>query len=971
MVKKSIFSEVFLSKFLYDFKLSTVPNIRRIKDVVDSLIKELESGKLSSLKEEEIKSRFVTSFFGDILSFNYGNANAWMLREEKKSLTDGTKPDAVLGYFYADKEKDEVRVVIEVKDANTKLDEKQKREKNISPVEQAFGYAHKTGGNCNWVIVTNINEIRFYSAQDSSCFQVYMLKELNDESKLKELLFLFHKDRFIKHDLLEKSNTDKLFELSKLKSKTEGEYLHIIDKMYYSLKRFEEFGFVDPDYLASIKPFNILDEYVWHYHDFKLFTINPEIYNLLTQITINEQEISFSDSLKEELKGFDVNEAIEKLKWSFKFLNKCLITEIHAVRDYELEVKPQKNVIKPPKTHIFSCKEDNIIKMNIDLLSTNIDCDCLICNYRNFDFDRFIRKLKQAEGNLDHNSIEHAFGNFLVSSNDYRTPYFILNEIRNTTKSTPEKSVTYFLATLNSTFLYNLIEMSEIDDTEEIRSHIRAIDLDKLLYNELEFYIERELLEYLKKVKDDDIIHKVQDNVESLLEQVNKLKKLIDDGGWQSGPNYAYNLLVNYEKCFKHHYNNSIFYVKFDRYKKISRLILQALLISYNTPGYGLVTFNDFILTESILHIPSSKLQEILSEQETIDVDNNSVEKLLSKLKNLLYSYVQTGFFNDFTKNDIVTVQLENWDFAQLYTTIFTNIFTILSRINVTKEQFAPVVKPLIGFLDNEDKLAHYNLREFENFVIKKGNLFDDYDLESILNIAIRRDKMYNNKYEGIIRNIPKAFLKHKPQYQYSNRNLVSKLLLNCEREDGTFKNYRNTINLAKIANEPCRQILRKAFTDFLDNEFDDEFYALLLHAGILRFDEGVYFEKYLSQINAEVNHRTFKLGNVKPISTSFINFILLKSKLKIDAELECFDKLEDLNAFESWLLNPKKFDYRFFDSDWLIVLSEYPTFLERLANIDDIATAAEERLEREYNASLAEIKYRYLMSSSQTTKEN
>lgn len=58
--------------------------------------------------------------------------------------------------------------------------------------------------------------------------------------------------------------------------------------------------------------------------------------------------------------------------------------------------------------------------------------------------------------------------------------------------------------------------MSEIDDTEEIRSHIRAIDLDKLLYNELEFYIERELLEYLKKVKDDDIIHKVQDNVESL-----------------------------------------------------------------------------------------------------------------------------------------------------------------------------------------------------------------------------------------------------------------------------------------------------------------------------------------------------------------------------------------------------------------------------------------------------------------------
>ncbi|HFK5506807.1 hypothetical protein [Elizabethkingia anophelis] len=971
MVKKSIFSEVFLSKFLYDFKLSTVPNIRRIKDIVDLLIKELESGKLSSLKEEEIKSRFVTSFFGDILNFNYGNANAWMLREEKKSLTDGTKPDAVLGYFYADKKKDEVRVVIEVKDANTKLDEKQKREKNISPVEQAFGYVHKTGGNCNWVIVTNINEIRFYSAQDSSCYQVYMLKELNDESKLKELLFLFHKDRFIKHDLLEKSNTDKLFELSKIKSKTEGEHLHIIDKIYYSLKRFEEFGFVNPDYLASIKPFNILDEYVWHYNDHTLFTINPEIYNLLTHITLNEQDIFFSDSLTEEFKGSDINESIERLKWSFKFLNKCLITEIHAVGDYELELKPQMGVIKLPGTSIFPCKDDNIIRVSIDLIFKNIDCDCLICNYRKFDFDSFIKKLKQAEGKFDHNSIEYAFGNFLVSSNDYRTPYFILNEIRNTTKSIPEKGITYFLATLNSTFLYHLIQMSPLEDTEAIRSNIRAIDLDKLLYNELEFYIEREVLEYLKKVKDDDIIHKVQDNVESLLEQVNKLKRLIDNGGKQFCPDYAYNLIANYEKCFKHHYNNSIFYVKFDRYKKVSKLILQALLISHNTPGYGLVSFNDFILTESILHIPSSKLQEILSEQETIEVDNNSVEKLLSKLKNLLNSYVQTSFFNDFTKNDIVTVQLENWDFAQLYTTIFTNMFTILSRVNLTKEQFAPVVKPLIGFLDNEDKLAHYNLREFENFVIKKGYLFEDHDLESILNIAIRRDKMYNNKYEGIIRKIPKAFLEHKPQYQYSNRNLVSKLLLNCEREDGTFKNYTNTINLARIANESCRQILRKAFTDFLDNGFDDEFYVSLLHAGILKFNEEEYFEKYLSQINAEVNHRTFELGNVKPISSSFINFILLISKLKIDVDLECFDKLEDLEAFESWLLNPKKFDYRFFDSDWLIVLNEYPTFLERLANIVDIATAVEERLERDYNASLAEIKYRYLVKKVEISREN
>ncbi|WP_312296906.1 hypothetical protein [Chryseobacterium sp.] len=542
-----------------------------------------------------------------------------------------------------------------------------------------------------------------------------------------------------------------------------------------------------------------------------------------------------------------------------------------------------------------------------------------------------------------------------------RTSYFILNEIKNLTKISPEKGVTYFLASLNTTFLYHLIQMSSLEDTEEIRSNIRAIDMDKLLYNELEFYIEKDVLDYLKKVKDDDLIDKVQDNVDQLLEQVDGLKKLIDDGGSQTGPNYAYNLLVNYEKCFRHHYGNSIFYVKFNKYKKITAHTLQALVTSYNTEGYGLQYFNDFILTESILHIHSTKLQEILSKQEVIEVDQESLDTLLLKLNNLLSSYVKKGFFNDFAKNEIVAIQLENWNFGQQYNSIFTNIFTILSRLDLKKEQFAPLIKTLIGFLDIEDNLAHYNIKELENFILKRGDLFEEKDLESILNIAIRRDKMHNHKYEGLIRNIPKAFLKHKPQYKYSNINLINRLLLNCQREDGTFKNFRKAINLAQIADDPCKKILYGTFTDFLNMQFDDEFYKLLLHAGVIEFDKGDYFEKYLSYVNNRIPYRDFKLESVESINLSFLNFILLISKLKIDVELAFFEKLTGLNTFEKWLLNPKRFDYQFFDSNWLIQVAGYPNFLKRLSDIPDIVIAIEERLERDFNSSLAEIKYKFL----------
>lgn len=961
MMNRPIFSELFLSNFLYDYKLSNIPNIRRIKSQVESLIKEMESGKLNSLKEEEIKSRFVTTFLGDILNFNYGNANKWMLREEKKSVTDGSKPDAVLGYFYVDKDKDDVRVVVEVKDANTNLDKKQKREKNISAVDQGFGYAHKTGGGCKWVIVTNIREIRFYSSEDSSRYQVYYLTELSDESKLKELLFLFHKDSFIKQDASEISNTDKLLKLSKVKKEVQTERLHIIDKIYYSLKRFEEFGFVDPDYIASIKPFNILKEYVWHYHDYMLFTLNPDIYSLLTQVSIDEGKIIFADSLIQELKRLDCDKALERLTWSFKFLKKCHITEIHAVRDYHLELERKKGILGVSKIHIFSCREDNIIVVDIAMETNDEVCDCIICNYRNFDFDRLIRKLKLTDGNLDQYSMDNAFGNFLLSTNDYRAPYFMLNNIRQAAKNNPEKGITYFLTTLNSTFLYHRIQMSSMEDTEQIRSDIRAIDLDKLLYNELEFYVEREVLDYLKKLRDDDLIYRVQDNVDELMEKINALKQLIDDGGSQTGPDYAYNLLRNYEKFFKHHYHNSIFYVKFQRYKKISERIFQALIISYNTPGYGLLSFNDFILTESILNIQSSKLQEILAEQELIAVDSDSLEKLLLKLKNLLKSYAKKSFFNDYIENDVLINQLQNWDFNQQYNSIFTNIFIILSRIDIKIEQFQPVKELLVAFLDIEDTLAHFNLKELENFILKRGDIFEEDELQTILNIAIRRDKKNNNKYEGLIRNIPKAFLEYKPGFRYSNTNLIKRLLLNCEREDGTFRNYRKAINLVSIADDNCKEILKKSFTQFLNDEFDDEFYEMLLHSRVLKSDECDYFAKYVSIINSKKNYRSFILGNGQKISLHLLNFILLVSKLEIEVPLDCSERLKDLNSFEMWLVNPKKFDYRNFDSDWLIAMDRYVNFLRRLSNIPEIELAIEDRLKTNFHPSLAKIKYQYL----------
>ena len=73
--------------------------------------------------------------------------------------------------------------------------------------------------------------------------------------------------------------------------------------------------------------------------------------------------------------------------------------------------------------------------------------------------------------------------------------------------------------------------------------------------------------------------------------------------------------------------------------------------------------------------------------------------------------------------------------------------------------------------------------------------------------------------------------------------------------------------------------------------------------------------------------------------------------------ELRLFDRL---NSFEKWILNPKKFDYKNFDTKWLLEIEKYYYILKRLSDITAIKEKVDITLNKQYNPKLAEIKYRY-----------
>jgi type I restriction-modification system DNA methylase subunit len=155
----------------------------------------IASGYVGSQKEEALQAEFLNLVFGQALGYEHERPDYRQLLLEKKTNVDGTKPDGALGDFAADGKgalSGPVRVVVELKDARTLLDAKQKlgaKGRAETPVEQAFSYPSKMGASCRWVVVCNFIELRLYAANDQTRAEVFRLDTLPDQPALLRRFF--------------------------------------------------------------------------------------------------------------------------------------------------------------------------------------------------------------------------------------------------------------------------------------------------------------------------------------------------------------------------------------------------------------------------------------------------------------------------------------------------------------------------------------------------------------------------------------------------------------------------------------------------------------------------------------------------------------------------------------------------------------------------------------------------------------
>ena len=199
MLQQSIFNDKSFLQKLSNYKIESIPDYDKKIAIIEKYNESLKSGRIERTKEESIKADFINNFFGSILGYEFEAHSQWNLEKEFKSVTDATKPDAALGFFSISPEKNikyDVRVVIEIKDAQTDLDKRWTvgRSVHASSVEQAFSYASKSGGNCNWVIVSNFREIRLYHSSDQGKYELFEIESLLNPEYFRRFYFLLSRD---------------------------------------------------------------------------------------------------------------------------------------------------------------------------------------------------------------------------------------------------------------------------------------------------------------------------------------------------------------------------------------------------------------------------------------------------------------------------------------------------------------------------------------------------------------------------------------------------------------------------------------------------------------------------------------------------------------------------------------------------------------------------------------------------------
>ncbi|GCC50333.1 hypothetical protein SanaruYs_05480 [Chryseotalea sanaruensis] len=966
--RQALFNESIIQKEMSDsFLLSHVPDLERIKRLVNWWADEIKSGRIDSQKEESIKPKFLIDFFSTILGFRISGGDSSMVIE-LKTFVDGTKADAGLGHFVFKSngfEPDQIYAVIEIKDSMTDLDESSKS--SISAVTQAYEYAGKT--EAKWIFVSNMKEIRFYKNGSLRSHDKIHILDLIEEVNLSRFLYLYHSVSVLNG--IHKNIDDILVKSQHIQNPVNvlpESHHHIIDELYDFTNAFEGLRVLDPYYIANQKPFNILNQTVEHFEHWHIFTLNEKIYHLLQEISFSNDEIELSDSLSKECLDLSIVNPKEKLEKVFRILANSGVIWISAVSNFR-EIEEQNtgsNKFGFVVTRIFSFDEtkgEGITK-KIEV-SHDTMCDCVRCTFNSFDFLKLANKVNKIPKSTSE-AIEFAYGHYLLGTDKFQRCYHILKKCLDEDFSADRSIVMHFLIHLNLFKLKGPLSWYANEISAEILKDVKHLDLDRLIWDKFYNVKSQPVHKLLRSIKDEKLFERVVNKIDIAYDEMKSIYEKYKGGSaYISVPNYTNELNFNLRLIVTYATGNFLFYDRSGRFNYAIEKSYEGLILSHATSGYRyrFESFDLFTIRTAIIHIHTENLETILRHIKEIGISDKELKLFITLINSFFSQIHRNTLFGESEANEEMESLLKSHYFKESFRRIFSNIFIVSERIVWKREDWqAGLITNLTKFVETEDILYWFDLKKLARFIETKAHLFTYEEVLSLLEVAVDRYRVNINKYQHLIQSLCKCLTRDYPDKSISSQRFYQKVLSSSYAKDDSLK-FEILFHIYPVVDKIYQKSIVSEAESILNDKFDSYFYKELLWRKILDWKSGNYFDQLMTSLNT--NHSrsfiTFKENIFEMDDVTFYNFCMLVHYLEIPLNDSRLKAIPGLSILEQWILNPLDFDYSQFNPMW-VVAAEKTRIIDLLKGKKEVLLCIENVLKTKYDETLAKIYYTNLL---------
>ncbi|MGV0924114.1 SIR2 family protein [Empedobacter tilapiae] len=718
---------------------------------------------------------------------------------------------------------------------------------------------------------------------------------------------------------------------------------NVVDKMYDSLKRFEEIKYLPANFTSKLYPFkSSADHEILIENDCLLLKNEVLTRFFFEKIKINDEKNKF------HLIELD-NKLENRVAFILKKLNNSLISEV------------AKENVKPDSLGYKGFSNDRV---NIEIFN-HVECDCARCKFQNFEFNKSLKNINNynvtetsaISGDMMHAFLNYKFGNHLRAFEMYE-------EIASKAWML-QKYISYYIAKTNMKNLRNLLKF-EIDKDEKDKyfEKIDEIDLDKLLH-QIPFRSNSEY-ELLKIVRDDIVLKNSSNKINDYYNKVVENYKLHNKPYSGSITPFYPNLIYHEAIKLLYFYNyNFIVYDKFSDFKNIINKVIEATIISYatsDTYSYKITEFNSSFFSIYLAYSKPSMFDKLIKEYniQNLKFDDASIEKLLSYFNNFLNSYYKKDkFFGGISQEKNVENQLKQYYFREQTNVYFNNFLLIISIIKLDINQFSLIMDSIINYL-NSYKLNSSEIKFLKKFIKSHSSYLNKEYLDILIQIIVKN--VNRNLIDNLF--IPISKIAFENKIEVINELSYARYLY----EVLTFKSDNNELlsSLWCMSNSECKKYFYDKIIEKLNEDFDIELYKITSLNKIL--DYNLYFDDYVGYINKinssnNINKDGYDSKGEKPMlyDFEFYNELYFIFKLNIKSKDKRLEKLTNLHEFMKFGIYRDQYDLNKFKVEWLLLFNS-PTYLNEFKKIPKIKTIIKKSLKENYNDVLAKIYTQYFL---------